>query len=509
MITRIPLMLVIPLVLPLGACNIGGIFATSATDHNITEEPCGNLNYIGRCTGDTVEWCENEVINRKDCRSSSGKTCGWSADDDYFWCVDDNEDDSNQDTIFPDDIENSFIVSMVQDDLDSGDMDLMITGMTGLGYQLVKTDTNVSEAELIDYLGRPVALVYHTGHGEEGSVYTSDGSIHYDAITLNARNTILATCWSLKPTGWTDRFGPSAETLLGYTDVSWDVTDNDVALAFMSSLDNGASYPMAWFMANNGFSSLYDRWAIYAREESGIVEYSSRSDNQPRQAYDLVPIGIESRVEVHSGLLTDERTFSESFAVDIQIARDATPSPPYLGQPGLDTLPQTDTTKAEAVAAAEIWLQNNGGLPQDAQLDRVIAIERTLSENLGPITVGHMVVYRRVIDELNVQGNRLNHHITLLANDNGIITHSRLWPALTVMPVETYPDDLLPVADALQIAADSISMVLKNSTIVQITDVKPVWGTSPDRTSLIPAFALSSEEGLDFIIDARTGELIL
>lgn len=49
-------------------------------------EPCGDVDYIGRCVGDIVEWCDNGVLVRRDCFAEDGQSCGYVNDDVGYYC---------------------------------------------------------------------------------------------------------------------------------------------------------------------------------------------------------------------------------------------------------------------------------------------------------------------------------------------------------------------------------------------------------------------------------------
>lgn len=47
---------------------------------------CGQETYEGRCSGDTVVWCESGTVYQNNC-GSDGLTCGWSSANNYYACV--------------------------------------------------------------------------------------------------------------------------------------------------------------------------------------------------------------------------------------------------------------------------------------------------------------------------------------------------------------------------------------------------------------------------------------
>ncbi len=47
---------------------------------------CGDLDYVGRCDGDVVEYCKEDSVRRVDC-ASRGLSCDWHSRDTGWWCV--------------------------------------------------------------------------------------------------------------------------------------------------------------------------------------------------------------------------------------------------------------------------------------------------------------------------------------------------------------------------------------------------------------------------------------
>lgn len=47
---------------------------------------CGDLDFIGRCAGDVVEYCKEDAVRRVDC-AAQGLTCDWHSADVGWWCV--------------------------------------------------------------------------------------------------------------------------------------------------------------------------------------------------------------------------------------------------------------------------------------------------------------------------------------------------------------------------------------------------------------------------------------
>lgn len=51
------------------------------------QDPCGGETFAGRCDGQTVVWCENQQVKSTSC-SSQNKVCGFSAQNQYYACID-------------------------------------------------------------------------------------------------------------------------------------------------------------------------------------------------------------------------------------------------------------------------------------------------------------------------------------------------------------------------------------------------------------------------------------
>jgi hypothetical protein len=403
----------------------------------------------------------------------------------------------------------TFIVTAVDDNLDHGDMVRMKNGLEGLGYTQEIMDTNVSSSELTSYLAMNVTTIYHTGHGYSGGVATSDGSISYSNVTLNAENTFFATCLTLIPTEWTSRFGSTANTLMGYTNKSYDNLDNTVVDNTIDELENGRSYPLAWYLANAGISYLSDRWAEYVREGSSIVEYSARSGNTPSSltaSDEWIAVESSGRVRVAPELAMDTRKFVGAFRN--RLAFEAADTVTFADPAGLVLLGPVEEDQVHEVALE--WLADLGGVPNDAVLDRVVPVERY--DGAQTEIVGYSFHYQREMDGVAIGGNRVADHLTLLVGPDAVVAASRYWPTITTGVTRDVSESLLGVRTAISLAADEISQIVKGTGPIHLVAVQPVHGTrGPHQgdNQLRPAYEVQSANGLRFVIDAQTGDLLL
>lgn len=406
----------------------------------------------------------------------------------------------------------TFIVSSVRNELNNNDLYVFANGLYNLGYTKVLEDTNVYRSELIDYLGRTITTLYHTGHGYYGTVYAADDTISASNVTLRAQNTIFATCLSMTDTSWRYAFGSTAQTLMGYTKLSYDYTDDEVARNMVNQLANNVTYKLSWYLANSGIRGLNDRWAEYIREGSSIVEYSARTGNTPKLTIsEWVSLETKGRVKAIRRLARSSRKFRSSFGVNATIEKATVTTTTKSGD--FDLSRSVTISEKEAIALAEDWLVTNDGLPDDAAFDRVIAIQRQSDDGAAEI-VGYTVHYQRNLQGTRVCGNRVEDHISILVDQNSVVAVSKYWPAMQTLLSASAKglNDLLSVGEAIQTAADEIANAVKQDEPIQLIEAEPAYGTlgpNGSRQRLIPAFRVKSADGQLFVINALTGRLLL
>ena len=51
------------------------------------EDMCGDIDFLGECDGQVARWCQNGVVEERDC-GGRGQVCGFVNDDTGFWCAD-------------------------------------------------------------------------------------------------------------------------------------------------------------------------------------------------------------------------------------------------------------------------------------------------------------------------------------------------------------------------------------------------------------------------------------
>ena len=484
--------------------------------------PGGYFDDSADCQGATAA-CDGDcaAMRYTTCTCGSSDPCGWANDGDcdedacaqvsaggYF---DDSADCGGGTQPTGDD---TFTVTAVRDDLDNQDLEIMVSGLRNLGYAASVRDTNVTTSNMRSYLGQNNTILYHTGHGFNGEVQTADGSITTSGITINVENTIFATCLTLVES-WASNFGSTAQTVLGYTKVSFDSIDNDVATQFLSAIGSGRSYIEAWYQANNGIYDVSDRWAGYVREGGSIVEYSARSERSPSAGADLlvedidvVRLGRQGSLWVSEALLEDDRVFERH---DSLVSIGAAELSSQFLPGGWELLGPSRLTREQAMHTAQEFVDARfGGLSPDAVLDRVTEV-RAAADGEPAATIGYSIRWSRSIEGLPVRGNRIADHISVLVGPDGIAAWSRFWPDLESVPASMdWGAELLSVRDATVLAADEIARSAKGE--LRLLSARLVYGTvGPNhrQLTLVPAYELESADGSRVVIDALTGRPLL
>ncbi|MBI5487791.1 MAG: hypothetical protein HY905_10705 [Deltaproteobacteria bacterium] len=453
------------------------------------------------------------------CAGSVHDACTCAADDPCGWAGDGYCDGDPCEAVLPgahfDDAADctppgslTFAATSVINELDRNDMAVFADGMTGLGYSWIVRDADVTRAELVSYLESDLTALYHTGHGNDGVVLTSDGTLSRTDATLAVRNTIFATCLTLVPP-WNSAMGPSAETVLGYTDLSYDYIDDDVVRNMIPELGAGRSWMFAWYQANIPIRELADRWAGYVREGASIVEYSARSatiPTAPAPPGGWVALGAGGRLWASAALLADARTFDVPDA--LPVFRSSVPRSSTAVPDAWSRLAPTTMTREEAVALAEASLPGSfGSVPADAVLDRAFAVFAR-REGESPVIVGWVLRWSRELDGVPIRGNGVADHLAVLVGPSGALATSSWWPALDVAPASPPPSDvLLDSSSALRAASAGLSRVVKGD--LRLVSARPVWGTiGPGGYELVPAWEFTGTTGSAVVIDALTGKLL-
>jgi hypothetical protein len=395
----------------------------------------------------------------------------------------------------------------VQDDLDPGDREIMAEELLDLGYAELGANTNVSTDDLNDLLGRTdITTLYHTGHGNNGAVATADGALLCSQVsTVNVQNAIFATCLTLTETAWQDKMAATSQNILGYTDLSYDGADNDVAEDFVAALAQGDTYIRAWYSSNVVQSLLSDRWCGYVREGGTIVEYSARTGAVPAASLRVDLKEVRANMRVAGALLADQSTFSSelSAAADHRyvVSGDDAHVLEYYSDPD-EFLQKSPISVDQAVALADAFL--GASLPSNAVLDDAYPVEATVGGSSTGV-VAYRVRYLRLVDGMPLRTNGREHHIEVLVDAGSVTATSMLWPTLDVIESPSSMN-LLGVGEALQRALDELARLVKSPVV--LVDVAPCFGNNA-QGEIVPAYAFTNTDGAKIVVDARTGALVL
>lgn len=413
-----------------------------------------------------------------------------------------------------------YIITAVYDNLDDEDMYIFANRLENIGYSRDTVDTNVSYYSLKAYLqDSSIKTIYHTGHGGVGTISTADYTYSAGDATVRAENVIIATCLTLRSTTWKSMFGSTAKNIMGYTNNSYDGTDDTVADWTGYYLGQGYSYLYSWYYANSPISSLNDRWCAYVREGNSIVTYapsrSYASANQVRAA-GLHGEMIKENVKVSQDLLMDERTFEDQFNRDKAITISPVNNRNRMASMDFASaaapvkanevfLEKVTTSQSKAEEIAEAWLQDNGYSDKDITLDYISPVEATVDDDEA-MTVGYIVRYARHIDGLNIRSNGAADHVSLLINGEEIVNVSEMWSDFQVASNEAITETkIMPVNRALTNAVSEISSQLKSGT-VNFVAVNPCYSVVDGQ--IVPAYEFIDEQGMNAIVSAENGQFI-
>jgi len=397
-------------------------------------------------------------------------------------------------------------ISWVNDGLSPNDGVIFGNGLISRGYTEIARNTNVTVSSLNSYFIRgDLGFVYHTGHGNVGSIACSDGTLTvYNAGTLNATNIAVATCLTMDNRAWMNKFGLT-EHLMGYTNYSYDYVDDDVCYDMLSYLDAGKNWARNWYESNIDKSQLYDRWLVYKKQNGVVTEYSAENG--------VIPLSIGGNYTSYSGeygdvniseiILSDDRDFASEFSGNnITINNDYVTNSSEFSGDNDEFLSNTEISKEEAVSIAENWISENGVLPSEAVLESVNPV-KAYTQDGGDKIIGYEIRYARVINNLKVRTNSTAEYISVLVNDGKVIHHGMNWSNINL---KKHSDKmkLIPVSEAVKTAAEQISSAIKGGNVT-FENVNPCYTLC--KGNLTPAYELVANDGGYTVINALTGKL--
>ncbi|MGD8837843.1 MAG: hypothetical protein PVJ19_23085, partial [Desulfobacteraceae bacterium] len=429
----------------------------------------------------------------------------------YGTLADDDSDPTPEPEPDPSDL--TYTVTAVHDDLDNKDLYDMANELGALGYSENVADTDVTTGELAGYLQQPTTTLYHTGHGSEGFVATADGALSTQDLIpnkINVQNTIFATCLTVEDRTWRDTLGASAETLAGYTDVSYDITDEVVVSDFGDYLRNGRSYPEAWYLSNNNIGALADRWLVYFRSGDEIVEYSASSGNIPKSSVSALQTADKAgKLKVAEHLLNDHTDYSHAFGRVRMFPAAKTGS---LEPAIFRKLNRTVMSRGDAVNRCKSHLSTLGELTTDMFLSKSYPIRSRRMDNAPWNDVGWVIRHTMTADDgLQIRGNSSEpNKSTVVTGSDTVVAMTKFWPRIVVEKAVVTHEGLLTPSQALREAKEAISRRIKKGPLV-IIDVEPLYGISKpafEAQVLVPSYGFATTDNFVVVVSAVTGELL-
>lgn len=398
--------------------------------------------------------------------------------------------------------EKDFIITAVNDDLNPSDMIDFANGLKSIGYTQELKDSNVSTSELKSYIERNVKTLYHTGHGYDGYISTSNGGLYVSSLnSVAVENLIIATCLTLKDRSWKNKFSSTTKNIMGYTNNSFDNVDNRVAKNMTDKLKNGKSYLQAWYEVNSVESYLYDRWCCYTRSGNSVVEYSADSGNTPKASsftgsfYSLANGKLLVSSEVGNTVKSNSIQFNNRYnAKKYQRAS--------IVKQDLETLVNCNISKQEAIERAKNWITSKGIFDQ-AELDKVISLYANKN------VIGYQVRFKRIVNSLPIRGNALTDYISLLVTDKEIISRQYNWSSISQL-LQKSTVKVISATKAIELAAEAIVSMYKGNNVKIIKSV-PCLGFKINKSGtnkLIPAYELISSDGSGIVINAVNGNIL-
>lgn len=179
------------------------------------------------------------------------------------------------------DKDKDYVLLATDDNLDSYDINVFDIGLSCLKFKRKIVDIALDAEHFQQYVEDTPYFLYFSGHGSANvGIYADDEQLLFDSSIFNASYVFISACSVLGNADKVKRLmGPNTQTLMGYTRIVTDSTDNWMAYYMIENMHNGDDIPTAFFNAHKD-SKFKDRWVIYDRQGEDIIEYSERSENK-------------------------------------------------------------------------------------------------------------------------------------------------------------------------------------------------------------------------------------
>ena len=395
----------------------------------------------------------------------------------------------------------NFTASSGTTDLNYADTTAFVNAYKGLGYSFKGYTKKVKRSQLQSFLKASNNMHFHSGHGNEGSINCTDGDLNVGSINVNVQYCIFATCLTLKDNGWYNVFGSNAKMVMGFTEVTTDGSCLSMAKSFPAKLKSGNSYLKAWYLTNSVIKQHQDRWATYVKEGSKIVFYSAKGKH-PYIAYSGRTKTLSENVKTYKMALYGWKNTYFGRGTSTAILSKSKKKLKFK------RFPKSTMSTGGSVAISEAYDSLGNNLPDNADVDEIIPIERCVSANVCSV-VAYNIYFVQKYNGFPIRSNSTTDYISILVGENGVASTDISWSKVTSL--DTMYSVLIPlsVSEALKTAANGISNITKK--VVIIVDFERVYGAPTNKygdTLITPAYEFIGSKGERFVVDAYTGMLI-
>jgi hypothetical protein len=168
--------------------------------------------------------------------------------------------------------------------------------------------------------------------------------------------------------------------------------------------------------------------------------------------------------------------------------------------------PKNTTFMTKEQAEDKAYSEIGDKLPDNAELDAIIPIERCASQNVCSV-VGYNVYFAQEYNGLPLRSNSTVDYVSVLVSDKGVIM-DLTWTEIIPMDYSPILTEQLSVREALKKASDGISNVIKEP--VTIVSYKRAYGISAEGgfAIIVPAYEFIGANGERFVVDVYSGRLL-
>jgi hypothetical protein len=318
---------------------------------------------------------------------------------------------------------------------------------------------------------------------------------------IQVQYSIYCICDAFRNSAWGKTLSSNGIAVMGFNNLTYDDSCLDLAKSFPSQLKSTKSYPMAWYKANASISDHKDRWVMFVKEGSKVVQYKA-GGNIPKRSFKGKLIYLSDSVRVENPSFQKWKRDHFGRSVSSFLVRGAS-----LGINRNDKWPTKPISLSYEEALDEALLTLGSDLPENARLESILPVKKCKS-NDACFTVAYDIHFIPVHNGLKIRSNFAGNRITVLVGKGNKVSVEAQWPEVYSSLVENFDVTLSPGA-ALEIAADDISNIVRQPVV--IADYEKVYGvktTEYDYKIIIPAYEFIGVNKGRFVVSAFTGKLL-